>query len=81
MTYRGHVRNGKVVLDEPAGLPEGAEVRIELPDDTPEGKTETANGSKSFAERYRKFIGVCEGPPDLAKNHDHYIHGTPKKRP
>ena len=30
MTYKGHVANGVVVLDEPAPLDEGTEVRIEL---------------------------------------------------
>ncbi len=30
MSIRGRVRNGLVVPDEPAGLPEGAEVRIEV---------------------------------------------------
>jgi hypothetical protein len=30
MTYRGHIKNGQVLLDEPASLPEGAEVNIEV---------------------------------------------------
>lgn len=30
MTYRGHVKNGQVTLDEPAPLPEGAEVNVEV---------------------------------------------------
>jgi hypothetical protein len=30
MTYRGHVQNGQIVLDEPADLPEGTEVSVEL---------------------------------------------------
>jgi hypothetical protein len=30
MTYRGHVKNGAVVLDTPAALPEGAAVRVEV---------------------------------------------------
>jgi len=30
MTYRGHVRDGVVVLDGPTRLPEGAAVRVEL---------------------------------------------------
>lgn len=30
MIYRGHVRNGCVMLDNPANLPEGAAVCIEL---------------------------------------------------
>lgn len=30
MVVSGHVRNGLVVLDEPAALPEGAELRIKI---------------------------------------------------
>lgn len=28
MTYRGHVKNGQIMLDEPVRLPEGAEFNI-----------------------------------------------------
>jgi hypothetical protein len=30
LTYRGHVANGQITLDEQAQLPEGAEVKIEV---------------------------------------------------
>jgi hypothetical protein len=30
MTYRGHVKNGRITLDPPANLPEGAELSIEI---------------------------------------------------
>lgn len=30
MTYKGHIKNGQVTLDEPARLPEGATVNIEV---------------------------------------------------
>jgi hypothetical protein len=30
MTCRGHVKNGQVMLDESARLPEGAEVNVEV---------------------------------------------------
>ena len=30
MVYKGHVENGAIILDEPADLPEGALVRVEL---------------------------------------------------
>jgi hypothetical protein len=30
MTYRGHIKNGQVALDEQAQLPEGAAVQIEV---------------------------------------------------
>jgi len=30
MTYRGHIKNGVAVLDEPAALPDGTRVRVEV---------------------------------------------------
>ena len=30
MTYRGHIENGQILLDEPTPLPEGAQVSIEV---------------------------------------------------
>jgi hypothetical protein len=34
MTYRGHIKNGQVALDDPAHLlPEGAAVQIEVVDE------------------------------------------------
>jgi hypothetical protein len=30
MTYRGHVRNGQILLDDPVQLPEGAQVNVAL---------------------------------------------------
>jgi hypothetical protein len=33
MTYRGHVKNGQIALDEPAQLPEGAAVNVEIAED------------------------------------------------
>jgi hypothetical protein len=67
MSFRGHIRNGVVVLDEPADLPEGAEVCVERA------------GRKTLADRLRNVIGsVPDLPEDLAEKHDHYAHGTPK---
>lgn len=36
MTYKGHVQNGVVVLDEPVRLNEGARVTIEVLHDAPD---------------------------------------------
>ena len=34
----------------------------------------------TLAERLKSVIGTAKGlPPDLAEQHDHYIHGTPKR--
>jgi hypothetical protein len=33
-----------------------------------------------LAKKLRKLSGSAKGlPPDLAENHDHYIHGLPKR--
>jgi len=70
MGYRGHVENGVVVFDQPVGLPEGTPVNVEPA--TPRRRT--------LAERLHRVIGAAKGlPSDLARNHDHYLHGRPKK--
>ena len=72
MTYRGHVRNGVVILDPPANLPEGAEVEVLPTDDESTGPT--------WAEVFKDVTGKAEGlPADSSTNHDHYLYGTPKK--
>lgn len=66
MTYRGHIKNGVVVLDEPAQLPEGSEVVVQAvePAATPE-------------EIFGQVIGKATGlPADGSTQHDHYIYGT-----
>ena len=68
MTYVGKVVNGKVVLPPEIRLDEGTPVRVELIE------TET------LAERLKDLIGIVDDmPADWAEQHDHYIHGTPKK--
>ena len=71
MRYKGRVRNGVVVFDEQLPLPEGARVSVEV-EDTPHRRT--------LAERLKPVFGIAKGlPPDLAENHDHYLHGRPKR--
>jgi hypothetical protein len=77
MTYRGHVQNGMVVLEEPAVLPEGASVKVALVEDQAE-KAE-APGITLY-DQLAPLAGVAKGlPPDLAENHDAYLHGQLKK--
>jgi len=34
----------------------------------------------SAGRRLKEFAGVAQGlPSDMARNHDHYLHGRPKK--
>jgi hypothetical protein len=72
MTYKGRIKNGVVVFDEAPPLPDGAEVEVKV---APAKKERSALGRKLL-----KFAGKAKGlPPDMAKNHDHYLYGLPKK--
>jgi len=79
MIYRGHVKNGVVVLDASAALPDGAEVRVELVlPDTPAPILDEQG--QTLGQRLMKFAGRAVGlPEDAAANHDHYLYGTPKQ--
>ncbi len=81
MTYRGRVKNGVIVLDPPASLPEGEEVeiftrkKVELA-----GSSASDDEPKTWYEVFEDVIGKAEGlPEDSSVNHDHYLYGTPKK--
>jgi hypothetical protein len=78
MVYRGHVQNGVIQLEEAPLLPDGAavEVRLLSEETPPDGEEEIP----TLYERLKDFVGKAEGlPPDLAENHDHYLHGRPKR--
>jgi len=80
MTYRGHVKNGVVVLDQPAELPEGAEVDVTVRTE-PRTEKDDEKPIPTLADRLRNVIGTVKGlPRDLAENHDHYLYGVPKKK-
>jgi|CXWL01.1.fsa_nt_gi hypothetical protein len=72
MTYHGRVRNGVIILDPGASLPEGAEVEVR-----------SATGEEpipTLHERLKDIIGIADGlPADSSVNHDHYLYGVPKK--
>jgi len=70
MTYRGHVKNGQITLDEPVALPEGSEVHVALVDQADEDLN---------AILLRHAGKGRDLPSDLAENHDHYAHGKPRK--
>ena len=72
MSYTGKVHSGVVVLPPEANLPDGTEVEI-----TP---LVTAQQAGDFTDELVRIAGQVHGlPPDLARNHDHYLHGLPKK--
>ncbi len=79
MTYRGRVKNGVVVLESGVRLREGMDVRVEPMGET-EGTTESPEEARQLRDGLLAFSGVIkEGPSDMARNHDHYLHGTPRQ--
>jgi hypothetical protein len=79
MTYRGRVENGVVVLERGATLREGTHVRVEpLPE--VQNPADDSQEIRRLRDGLLGFSGVVKGgPPDLARNHDHYLHGTPRR--
>jgi len=72
MTLDGIVQNGTIVLEQGAVLPEGTRVKV------------VAESAKVEARPtllgLLKLAGIAgDLPEDFAAQHDHYIHGTPKR--
>jgi hypothetical protein len=79
MTYIGTVsKKGTVTLPPDANLPEGTKVEV-TPLPTSIAKEGATDKDPTLFEMFKDFVGVCEGPSDLARNHDHYAHGAPKR--
>ncbi len=76
MVYLGKVKNGVVVLENGTRLPDGTDVRVE-----PFSRDERAAAEgPTLAEQFADIIGtVPELPADMAAQHDHYLHGAPKR--
>ncbi len=79
MDILGKVSDGVVVLKDPKALPEGTMVRVEPLKDA-DVDVKAPQGGQSVAEMLCSLSGIVKGlPADLARNHDHYLHGRPKK--
>jgi hypothetical protein len=77
MTFKGKVIGGVVVLDELDALPEGAVVKVEM---EKTARKRRAKRKRTLGERLRAWGGFAKGmPSDMARNHDHYLYGVPKK--
>ena len=72
MQWMGTIRDGKVILDDGAQLPEGTRVEITV--------VEQEVKEPTLAFMLKLAGTVNDMPPDMAAEHDHYIHGTPKRK-
>ncbi len=74
MTYRGRIKDGKVVLEGPEFPPEGAEVLVDIVE-PPAAPKATPRGG-----RFRTCAGMIKDlPSDFSTNIDHYLYGTQKE--
>jgi hypothetical protein len=72
MSYTGTVEGGMVKLPPEAALPDGTTVRIE--------RVEAPQDRNELTRRLREIAALLDGlPEDWAEQHDHYLHGTPKR--
>jgi hypothetical protein len=76
MEITGVITNGTVVFDQPCPIPDGTKVTVR-----PEPISDDKNATGStLGKRLLKHAGTVSGlPEDLAEQHDHYLHGTPKR--
>lgn len=71
MTLEGTFQNGVVVLDHPQNISDGTRVQVVVAGDEADEPT-LAN--------LLELAGTVDGlPSDMARNHDHYLHGQPKR--
>jgi hypothetical protein len=80
MVHHGHVRNGVIVLDKPASLPEGTRVSVRPLKPTAKRKAAKKRNNKSRS-RLARHSGKIKGlPTDAARNLDHYLYGISDER-
>ena len=71
MVLKGTIKNGVVVLDGGPVLPDGTPVQVAV---------NTATPQDALGKRLMRFAGtVTNLPSDMAEQHDHYLHGQPRK--
>ena len=72
MTFSGIVKDGVVVLDNGHQLADGTQVDVVV--------RGSAQAASPLGEALLRHAGKAVGlPEDLARQHDHYLHGTPKR--
>jgi len=75
-SFRAHSDGKALVPDEPVNLPRGAKYRVSVEplDDEPDDGLPLLDLALETSERLKGRY-----PIDLARNHDHYLHGRPKR--
>ena len=79
VSFIAHTDGKVIVPDEPVDLPEGQRFRVTI-EPVPKDRATQA----TMPDWVQRAIELSEQmpddlPEDLAEQHDHYIHGTPKR--
>ena len=77
MELEGVVQNGVIVPTGECPLPDGTKVRITSADVVPPSQPTIWHKLRDLGRRAE--LRETNLPPDLAENHDHYLHGRPKR--
>jgi hypothetical protein len=76
MTITATVLNGTIQLPPGTKLPEGAKLQITVPEPRKEGAA-----LPTLHDNLRDLIGAArELPTDMSDEHDHYLHGAPRRK-
>jgi hypothetical protein len=88
-TYKGIVKNGVVILPQGAVLPEGAVVDVHpsqvprrgrwIETDRPALDLTAQQAELDASELASMAAATSELPMDMADEHDHYLHGLPRR--
>lgn len=80
-SVKGTYRNGVIHLEQPVSAQEGQEVVITFEEIQPDNSNSASDESWDAFMEFIDQNAIETGIPDLAHQHDHYIHGTPKREP
>ena len=79
MTLTGVVKNGAVLLENGRTIPDGTHVQVIIPDSAVNQPAPGGESRPSLAGLMKYAGCLPDLPADFAEQHDHYIHGTPKR--
>jgi hypothetical protein len=79
MTIAGTIQNGVVILDGAPPLADGTRVEVVVAEVAPP-RDESVKQGEPTIRSLLKFAGRANDlPADMAAQHDHYLHGAPKR--
>ena len=80
MTIEGVVQKGTIILENGAQVPDGTRVQVIVPENALKQPITAETEPQPTLAGLLKYAGCLKDlPADFAEQHDHYIHGTPKR--